>query len=105
MAQLERMRPPSHPGEALKAMVIDPRNIQVSELADAIDMSRKAVSQILNGKARMTPTTASKIARALNISPMPWVNMQTALDIYEAEQELRQWKPGKVWLDEQHNRV
>ena len=57
MAHIERTRAPSHPGEALKALVVDPRGIQVSELADAIGMSRKTVSLILNGKARMTPAT------------------------------------------------
>jgi antitoxin HigA-1 len=105
MASIKRMRAPSHPGKALKAMVIDLRGIQVSELADSIGMSRKTVSQILNGNARMTPVTASKIARALNISSIPWVNMQTSLDLFEAEQDLKQWKPGKVWSEEASGQV
>ncbi len=105
MASIKRMRAPSHPGKALKAMVIDPRGIQVSELADSIGMSRKTVSQILNGNARMTPVTASKIARALNISSIPWVNMQTSLDLFEAEQDLKKWEPQKIWSEEVNGQV
>ena len=100
MGQIKRMRTPSHPGQALKAMVIDPRGIQISELAEAIGMSRKTISQILNGNARLTPIVASKLARSLNISAIPWVNMQTSLDLFEAEQDLAQWHPTKIWPEE-----
>jgi len=87
-------------------MVIEPRNIHISELADSIGMSRKTISQILNGNARLTPVVASKLARALNISSIPWVNMQTSLDLFEAEQDLQQWQPAKVWSEEStHDRV
>lgn len=97
MGQIKRNRPPSHPGRAMKTMVIEPRHIQISELAESIGMSRKSISQVLNGNARLPPLVASKLARALSISATPWINMQAALDAYEAEKGLKGWKPLKMW--------
>jgi len=64
-----------------------PKELTVTALARELDVSRKHLSDIVNGHVRITPAMAVRLARALDTSPAFWVNLQAAVDIYDAEQE------------------
>jgi antitoxin HigA-1 len=97
MVEMHRNRRPNPPGEILKALFMEQRNISVSSLAEAIGVSRKHMSRIVNGKARLEPSIAARLGKALGTSAQIWVDLQAELDAWDAEREARNWKPGRIF--------
>ena len=83
------MHSPSHPGEVLKMMCMDPLNVTVTQVADALGVSRKHVSAIVNGRAPVTADMAMRLAGAFDTEPDIWVNMQAQYDLWQARQQAR----------------
>jgi addiction module HigA family antidote len=53
-----RMHNPPHPGEILKDLCLEPLDLSVTEAAQALGVSRKTLSGILNGRAGISPDMA-----------------------------------------------
>ena len=90
-------RRPTHPGVLLKEMFLKPRDITLSALEEATGISRKHLSRIVNEHAPISVEIATKIAAVLNTTPELWVNAQRNIDIFDARQKLRGWKPKRVF--------
>ncbi|MEM9276881.1 MAG: HigA family addiction module antitoxin [Cyanobacteria bacterium P01_F01_bin.143] len=61
-------------------------NITVTEAAEALGVSRKSLSAILNGRAGISPEMAIRFAKAFGTSPESWLNQQMQYDLWQAEQ-------------------
>jgi len=85
-----RENTPIPPGRLLVSDFLEPRRLSIKALADQIGLTRKHLSNIVHGHVRVTPSTAARLARALGTSPALWINLQSALDILEAEREVRE---------------
>jgi antitoxin HigA-1 len=83
----QRTRKPTHPGEFFLCEVLEPLNISIKDAAVKLGISRKHLSELCHGKKRLTIDVAAKFAAATNTSIESWYNMQTKLDIWEAEQQ------------------
>ncbi len=83
-----KMHNPPHPGEVLKELCIEPLNITVTEAAEALGVSRKTLSAILNGRAGISPEMAIRLAKAFGTSPESWLNQQMQYDLWQAEQTI-----------------
>ena len=55
------MHSPSHPGEVLSSMYIEPMGASITEAAEALGVSRKHLSAIVNGSASVTPACSSPL--------------------------------------------
>ncbi|MCZ8240875.1 MAG: HigA family addiction module antitoxin, partial [Microcystis sp. LE19-131.1A] len=55
---------PPHPGEVLKKLCLEPLNLTVTEAAEALGVSRKTLSAILNGRAGISPEMAIRLGKA-----------------------------------------
>src|SRR2546429_5794016 len=55
-----RMHSPAHPGEILREMYMVPLGVTVTKVADALGVTRKHVSAIVNGRAPITPDMAAR---------------------------------------------
>jgi len=97
MTELCRNRRPSHPGAILKAHYMEPRDISVTALAAAMGLSRKHVSQIINGHKRIEPTTAARLSMVLETTPRFWLNLQAAVDGWDAMAEMSDWTPAATF--------
>jgi antitoxin HigA-1 len=75
-----------HPGEVLKELCIEPLNLTVTETAEALGVSRKALSAILNGRAGISPEMAIRLGKAFGTSPESWLNQQMQYDLWQTEQ-------------------
>lgn len=80
-------RKPVHPGAVLKEDILSPLGLSVTEAAAALGVSRKALSELLNEKASLSPDMAMRIAKATNTSPESWLKMQSKLDLWRSEQK------------------
>ncbi len=83
----KRKRRPTPPGRILVAHYLEPRGFSVSGFAKEIRVSRKHLSDIINDRARVTPSVAVRLAYSLGTSAALWVNLQAAVDVFDAEQE------------------
>ena len=78
-------RRPTLPGVILREDYLKPRRISVTALAEALDCSRKHLSQIVNGRVRLEPDIAARLARVFGTSTRFWINLQANVDAYDAE--------------------
>jgi addiction module HigA family antidote len=80
--------PPITPGEVLRERVLIPLGITQEHLAEALQVSRFSVNQIVNGRRAVTADMALRIARVTDTSPEFWLNLQRDVDIYEARRAI-----------------
>lgn len=81
-----QMYNPPHPGEILKELCLEPLGLTVTRAAEALGVSRKTLSAILNGRAGISPEMAIRLSMAFNTSAESWLNQQTQYDLWLARQ-------------------
>lgn len=84
-----RMHNPAHPGEILKAMYLEPMGISITKAADALGVSRKHVSAIVNGRVPVTPDMAVRLAGVFGTEPEIWINLQAQHDLWVVSKQTR----------------
>lgn len=77
---------PPHPGEIIKELCLEPLGLTVTDAAQALGVSRKTLSTIVNGKAGISPEMAVRLSIAFNTSSESWLNQQMQYDLWQAEQ-------------------
>ena len=90
-------RPPIHPGEFLREEFLPDYGLTVSGLATALSVS---VNELLRERRAVSPQMALRLSRLFGNSPEFWLNLQRAVDLWEAENEIkddvRRIKPVRV---------
>lgn len=81
-----RMHNPPHPGDILKELCLDPLGLTITEAAEALDVSRKTLSAIVNGRALITPEMAVRLSMVFGTSSESWLSLQVQYDLWHAEQ-------------------
>lgn len=69
----------------MKYEFLDELNLTQEELARALGITRVRINEIINGKRKITPDTAYRLARYFNTTPEFWLNLQMMVDLWEAE--------------------
>ncbi len=82
------MHNPPHPGEILKEDYLEPLGLSVTEACQGLGISRKGLSEILNGRTGISPAMAIKLAKAFGTTPELWLNLQVQHDLWHARQEV-----------------
>jgi addiction module HigA family antidote len=82
---MRQIRKPSHPGEFFKFTVLDERGISITSAAEHLGLTRKALSEFVNGKAKCSHAMARRLAIATGTGVGIWISMQAKLDTWEAE--------------------
>jgi len=62
------MHNPPHPGEIIRELCLEPLGLSVTAAAEALGVSRKTLSAILNGQAGISPEMAIRLSIAFNTS-------------------------------------
>jgi len=91
-----RMHNPPHPGEVLKTLCLEPLGLTVTKAAEALGVSRKTLSAILNGRAGISPEMAIRLSIAFDTTAESWLNQQTQYDLWQAEQSRRQLRVTRL---------
>jgi addiction module HigA family antidote len=79
------MHNPPHPGEIIKELCLEPLELSITAAANALGVSRKTLSSIINGKAGISPEMAVRLSIAFNTSSESWMNQQSQYDLWQAE--------------------
>ncbi len=82
-----KMHNPPHPGEVLRELCIKPMGLSITEAAEALGVSRKTLSAILNGRAGISPEMAVRLSLAFGTSAESWLNQQVQYDLWQAEKK------------------
>jgi addiction module HigA family antidote len=91
-----KMHNPPHPGEVLRALCLEPLNLTVTDAARSLDVSRKALSSILNGRTGISPEMAVRLSIAFNTSAESWLNQQLQYDLWRAEKSRKKLHVEKL---------
>lgn len=78
---------PPHPGEILREYT-DATGLSVTQIAEKLYISRKVLSQILNGHAGISAEMAWKLSVAFRTTPDVWINHQKQYDLWQASQKV-----------------
>jgi HTH-type transcriptional regulator / antitoxin HigA len=66
---------------------LDARGWNQKELAHIMDRPEQTISEIVNGKKRITPKTALELAAAFGTSADLWLNLEASYQLYQARKE------------------
>jgi addiction module HigA family antidote len=91
-----KMHNPPHPGEIIRALCLEPLGLTVTEAAEALGVSRKTLSAILNGRAGVSPEMAVRLSIAFGTSSESWLNQQTQYDLWHPERRRKQLRVAKL---------
>jgi len=91
-----RMHNPPHPGEIIKSLCLEPLGVTVTQAAEALGVSSKTLSAILNGRARVSPEMAVRLSIAFSTTAESWMNQQIQYDLWHAEQRRKRLRVMKL---------
>ena len=91
-----KMHNPPHPGEVLRELCLKPLGLTVTEAARALDVSRKTLSGILNGRGGISPEMAVRLSLAFGTTAESWMNQQIQHDLWHVERRRRKLRVAKL---------
>lgn len=80
------MHDPPHPGEHVRITCLQPLGLTVTAAAQALGVSRKALSELVNGHSGVSPDMAIRLSKAFGSSAKHWMRLQMNYDLWHAEQ-------------------
>jgi addiction module HigA family antidote len=86
------MKNPPHPGDMIKTEVLEPLGLNVTQAADILKVRRATLSDLLTGKASLTPEMALRIEKAFGPDMDHLLRMQLAYDIAETRRHSRDFR-------------
>ena len=89
---MERLRKPVHPGKVFLEDVLIPLGLTITDAARMMGLTRKALSELVNGRSSCSPQMALRIAKVTNTSAESWLAMQIKLDLWKVCQN----EPGPL---------
>jgi addiction module HigA family antidote len=78
-----RMHNPPHPGEILNDLWLEPMGLSITAAAQILKVSRKTLSEIVNGRASISPEMAMRLQLAFGKSAQSWLSHQAAYDLWQ----------------------
>lgn len=78
-----------HPGEVLLEELLEPFDITAYRLAKEIKIPQTRISQILQGRRRITADTALRLSEFFGNSAQFWLGLQDDYDLEEERKKIR----------------
>lgn len=79
------MNAPPHPGEVIRELCIDPAGLTVTAAAAVLGVSRQSLSELLNGRAGISPEMAVRLSKAFGGSVESWLRQQMQYDLAQVQ--------------------
>jgi addiction module HigA family antidote len=81
------MHNPPHPGEIVRELCIKPLGLSVTSAAKHLGVSRKTLSELLNGHSGISPEMAIRLSKAFDTTPESWLKQQMEYDLWKAKKK------------------
>jgi addiction module HigA family antidote len=75
------MKNPPHPGDFIRTEIVEAAGLTVTAAAAALQVSRPALSSLLNGRAGLSGEMALRIEKAFGVKMDTLMRMQSAYEI------------------------
>jgi len=82
-----KMYNPPHPGEVLKELYLQDKNLNITQAAKFLGVTRENLSSIVNGRTGISPEMALRLSKAFKTDAEMWLNIQKDYDLWQAEQK------------------
>ena len=92
------MHDPAHPGEIVREECLKPLGLTVTAAAEALGVTRKALSDLLNGHTGVSPDMAIRLEKVFGSTADTWLRMQMQRDLWEARQRADTIKVDKRFV-------
>jgi len=89
------MHNPAHPGEVIRESCLKPSGMTVGEAAEGLGVTRKALSDLLNGHSGMSPEMALRLEKAGWSTADTWLRMQMNWNLWRVRQQASKIKVKK----------
>ena len=78
------MKNPPHPGLSVRFDCLEPLDLSVTEAAKRLGVSRKQLSDVVNGRSGISPEMAIRLDKAFGGGASTWYQLQAAYDLAQA---------------------
>jgi addiction module HigA family antidote len=92
------MKNPPHPGRIVRQECIEPLGLTVTDAAERLGVKRQTLSNLVNGKAGISPEMSIRLSKAFGSKPEVWLGMQMEYDLAQANNMpdcQSRWSQGK----------
>lgn len=89
------MHNPAHPGKLILQECIEPLELTITDAAKGLGVSRKALSELVNCRAGVSPEMAIRLEKAGWSTADTWLKMQMQHDLWQARQKAGSLKVKK----------
>ena len=79
---------PSHPGEVLKELYLEPLGMSAIALARELHVPRTRIERLVKGQTGVSADTAMRLAKFFGTTPEYWLNLQRAWDLARAREQV-----------------
>lgn len=90
------MKSPPHPGTVIKELCLEPLGLTVTDAAEALGVTRKSLSELLNGRAGISPEMAIRLSIAFDTSAESWMQQQAQYELAEARRNIKALKVKRL---------
>jgi addiction module HigA family antidote len=86
------MHNPAHPGEVVREACLKPLGLTVTAAAEGLGVTRKTLSDLLNGHSGVSPNMSIRLEKAGWSTAEAWLRMQMNFDLWHAKQHSERLK-------------
>ena len=86
------MHDPPHPGKLIRDICLEPLDLNITEAAKGLGVTRKTLSSLLNGHSNVSPMMAIRLSKAFGGSPESWLTHQLYFDLWQAKKKSQKLK-------------
>lgn len=78
---------PPHPGEVVRELCLNPLGLSVTAAAEGLGVTRKTLSELVNGHARISPEMALRLSMGFGGSAESWLQQQVLYDLAQTRKK------------------
>ena len=90
------MKNPPHPGFSVRHDCLEPLGLSVTDAARRLGVSRKQLSDVLNGHSGISPEMAIRLDKAFGGGADTWFRLQAAYDLAQAMKKANAIKVQRI---------
>ena len=98
------MKNPPHPGETIRYDCLEPLGLSITAGAKALGVSRKQLSEVVNGKAGISTEMAIRLDKVFGGDAHTWYRLQASYDIAQALKSADEIQLDRLWPAKYHEK-